>query len=79
MQGMTRPGSTREREREANRRFKTRLWGSQVISFTYEQLTDKRAYWGNRCYLCGEITDGFAAGSMARSLDAPPPYKGPRY
>jgi hypothetical protein len=49
------PGSTREREREADRRFKARLWGSQVIPFTYEQLAHKRTYWGSRCYLCGEV------------------------
>jgi 5-methylcytosine-specific restriction endonuclease McrA len=53
------PGSPREREREADRRFKARLRGSQVISFTHEDLRLKRAYWGSRCYLCGEVTDGF--------------------
>jgi hypothetical protein len=56
---MTWPGSPREREREANRRFNAKLRGSQVMSFTYDDLRLKRAYWGSRCYLCGEITDGF--------------------
>ena len=56
---MTWPRSPREREREANRRFNAKLRGSQVMSFTYDDLRLKRAYWGSRCYLCGEITDGF--------------------
>lgn len=31
-----------------------RLRGALVVPFTREQLADKMAYWGNRCWVCGK-------------------------
>lgn len=43
-----------EKVAEYNRTRRARLRNALVIDFSIDQLMDRLAYWGNRCWMCGD-------------------------
>jgi 5-methylcytosine-specific restriction endonuclease McrA len=42
-----------QKKHELNRRRRARETDALTIPFTPDQLAQRMAYWGNRCYMCG--------------------------